>query len=319
MKERAVLVTGGAGFIGSNLVDLLMESGYVVYVLDDLSSGTLDNLERWTDDPHFRFIRGDVSRPLGESVTPAALSGGPHIGWIFHLAARVDVTSSFEHPLEDARVNYTGTMNVLDHALKNGVEKVIFSSSAAVYGDTDEMPISEETPQNPLSPYGLHKLASEKLMDIYRRQWGLDTLVFRFFNVYGPRQDPSNPYSGVISRFMEKASSSQPLMIYGDGLQTRDFIFVEDVAQALLRGAMSRHSGTINLGTGSETSIIRLADLIIEMSGREIPKVHMQERKGEIRRSMADMSRFAGLFRETEMTPMREGLKRTFEWYKRRQ
>jgi UDP-glucose 4-epimerase len=310
-------VTGGAGFIGSNLVDLLMEAGHTVYVIDDLSSGCLDNLARWQDHGSFRFIRGDVRRPLSESLTPNAVSGPP-IGTIFHLAAWVDVTSSFEHPGENAMINYLGTFNVLDYALKHDIRKVVFASSAAVYGDTTDLPVREEYPKRPLSPYGLNKLSSEMLLDVYNHQWDLECASLRFFNVYGPRQDPSNPYSGVISKFMEKARSREPLLVYGDGKQTRDFIYVEDVARALLMTARSDATGQMNLGTGRETSILDLCETIDELSGTELGRVLLPPRKGEIVRSCADISRIRERVGFEPETDLRSGMKSTYEWFRRR-
>jgi UDP-glucose 4-epimerase len=316
--DGSILVTGGAGFIGSNLVDLLLEEDYTVIVLDDLSSGSVENLSRWSEDSNLRFVRGDVKRPLDESLTPGVMSGCPPVVTIFHLAAWVDVTSSFERPGDNALVNYLGTFNVLDHALKHDVDRVVFASSAAVYGDTTEIPVSETMEKKPLSPYGLHKLSSEMLLDIYNHQWEKSTASVRFFNVFGPRQDPSNPYSGVISKFLERAFGNEPLLIYGDGKQTRDFIFVEDVARALLMTARSDVTGQLNLGTGKETSILDLAGVVEEISGGEPKRIHMPARKGEILRSCADVSRIrdeVGFQAEIDLSA---GMRRTSEWFKRR-
>ena len=317
MRDTAVLVTGGAGFIGSNLVDLLMEKGHTVYVLDDLSCGSLDNLEEWLEDPRFRFIRGDITSSIEDTIK-SNIREGPPIGTIFHLAARVDVTSSFEDPKLDAYTNYIGTMNILGYALKNDVKRVIFSSSAAVYGDTAELPINEEDDRSPLSPYGLHKLSSEGLLEIYRKQWGLSSASVRFFNVYGPRQDPGNPYSGVISKFMDRAKMKEPLIIFGDGEQTRDFVYVGDVAEGLYQTAMSKVHGPINLGTGVETSVIDLAMTIRKVSMQELKMVHMPPRKGEIMRSVADISMIEKETGFSARMTIEQGLKRTYEWFSRR-
>ncbi len=317
MRDTAVLVTGGAGFIGSNLVDLLMEKGHTVYVLDDLSSGSLDNLEEWVDDHRFRFIRGDITSSIEDPIR-SNIRGGPPIDTIFHLAARVDVTSSFEDPKQDAYTNYIGTMNVLDHALKNDVKRVIFASSAAIYGDTASLTIKEDAERSPLSPYGLHKLSSEGLLEVYRKQWGLSSASVRFFNVYGPRQDPKNPYSGVISKFMERAKMKEPLIIFGDGGQTRDFVYVGDVAEGLYQVARSKVHGPMNLGTGVETSVIDLAMTVRKVSMQELKMVHMPPRKGEIMRSVADISKIEEETGFTAQMTIEQGLKQTYEWFKRR-
>lgn len=317
MNGETVLVTGGAGFIGSNLVDLLMEREHAVIVLDNLSSGKVENLERWMEDPRFKFIQGDVTRPLSEVLTPEKLRSIPPIKTIFHLAARVDVTSSFEDPRADLMTNYMGTMNVLDHSLKHDVKKVVFSSSAAVYGDTTELPVTEGSIKEPLSPYGLHKLMSENLMEIYRKQWGLSTVSLRFFNVYGPRQDPSNPYSGVISKFISSAISDEPLIIFGDGEQTRDFIYVGDIAQAMYLAASSRICGSFNAGTGRETSINELASNTKKASNSKSQIVKMPARKGEILRSCAEVSSLKDAVDFEAEKGLQEGLRRTIDHIRR--
>ncbi|MGA1793193.1 MAG: NAD-dependent epimerase/dehydratase family protein [Thermoplasmatota archaeon] len=314
MRDQGVLVTGGAGFIGSNLVDLLMETGHTVYVLDDLSTGKMGNIQRWLSEDNFNFIQGDIRTPLDHVLTPHKLGGGPPITTVFHLAARVDVTSSFQDPRLDLEVNYLGTMNVLDHAVRSGVKKVVFTSSAAVYGDTDQLPISEMAPLGPLSPYGLHKMASEHLMEIYRQQYGLKYVTARLFNVFGPRQDPGNPYSGVISKFIHRSIKGEPLLIYGDGEQTRDFIYVRDVAEVLLKVASSELIGTLNVATGKETTVNDIADTVARISGKELRKVNLPERKGEIKRSVADVATLREKLFHEEATDLREGLKETSRW-----
>lgn len=312
MRDDGILVTGGAGFIGSHLVDLLLESGYTVYALDNLSTGKLENLEEAEGSPNFRFIRGDVTRSLSDVLGGSALGGGPPISAIFHLAARVDVTTSLERPLDDALTNYTGTINVLDYAIKNDIRWVTFSSSAAVYGDVRSLPVNEDDPLLPLSPYGLNKMASENLLRIYGENYNINTASLRFFNVYGPRQDPGNPYSGVISKFMEWGKNGQPLIIYGDGSQTRDFVYVKDVAAALHLAYRCGATGAFNIGTGTETSISRLAEEVSRISGNDLPKVHMEERKGEISRSQACVDKFERVCEFRPSTSLKQGLRETY-------
>ncbi|MGA1819448.1 MAG: NAD-dependent epimerase/dehydratase family protein [Thermoplasmatota archaeon] len=318
MREQGVLVTGGAGFIGSHLVDLLMETGHIVYVLDDLSTGKMENIQGWLSEDNFRFIQGDIRVPLDHALTPSKLGGGPPISTIFHLAARVDVTSSFLDPRLDLEVNYLGTMNVLDHAARSGARKVVFTSSAAVYGDTDRLPTDEGAPLEPMSPYGLHKMASERLMEIYRQQYGLKYVAARLFNVFGPRQDPDNPYCGVISKFIHRSVKGEPLLIYGDGEQTRDFIFVKDVAEVLIKAASSDLTGTLNVATGRETTVNELADAVARISGKELKKVYLPERKGEIVRSVADVGSLREKLFQEDATELREGLRETSRWLEKR-
>jgi UDP-glucose 4-epimerase len=315
VKDLGVLVTGGAGFIGSNLVDLLMENGYTVYVLDDLSTGKLENLERWSENGNFRFIPGDIRNPLDSILTSSKMGGGPPIGTIFHLAARVDVTTSFLDPKADMEVNYLGTLNVLEYASRMDVRKIVFSSSAAVYGDTEVLPVNEDISLDPLSPYGLNKMASEILLKIYKAQYGLDHTILRFFNVYGPRQDPGNPYSGVISKYMNWTRNKEPLMIYGDGSQTRDFIFVGDVADIMASAASSNFVGTLNVATGKENSVLDLANAVEEVGGTQLKRVHLPERKGEIIRSVANIAKLQEKLGPFEPVSLKEGLRKTYRWF----
>ncbi|MGA1822808.1 MAG: NAD-dependent epimerase/dehydratase family protein [Thermoplasmatota archaeon] len=312
MTGSGVLVTGGAGFIGSHLVDLLISKGHVVYVLDDLSSGTLDNLASVMDEPNFKFIRGDIRNPIEDSVNPSSMGGGPGIEAVFHLGARVDVTTSMEDPMGDAAVNYIGTINVLNFALKKGVRSVIYSSSAAVYGDTADIPVRETAPKHPLSPYGLHKLSSERMMDIFSDVYGMSCSSLRFFNVYGPRQDSNSPYAGVISLFLDKAGKGDPLLIYGDGSQTRDFIHVSDISAALYTAYVDNLKGVYNVGTGVETSLLDLADMLDRISGRKLRRIFMPARKGEIERSVASIDKLRVAAGFSPGIELLQGLKDTY-------
>lgn len=275
-----LLVTGGAGFIGSNLVDMLIRKGYEVVVIDDLSTGSLSNLSIHEDSKALTIIQKGINE-----ISPNDLDG---IDAVFHLAARVNVIDSIENPLEDARVNYQGTLTVLECSRKAGIDKVLFTSSAAVYGDTKEIPTSESAEKFPLSPYGNHKLSSGNMLRLYNEIHGMKNVVLRLFNIYGPRQDPSNPYSGVISKFMEWASRGHDLTIFGDGGQTRDFVYVKDVARALTSCYEKDLSGTFNIGTGVEVSINELAEKVIGITNSESGIIRVERRPGEIYRSVAD-------------------------------
>jgi UDP-glucose 4-epimerase len=306
-----VLVTGGAGFIGSHTVDRLVANGCRVVVLDDFSTGRRANLARWAGDRRVEIVDADVAEDLTGPLARAAAFDA-----IVHLAARASAAHSVEDPLGDLRVNYAGTARVLEYARRSGVKKVVFASSSAVYGNAVDLPISEDAATRPLSPYGVHKLASERLLDSYAANWGLSWPVFRFFNVYGPRQPPGSPYSGVISIFARQAFAGEPLTIDGDGRQTRDFVFVDDVVEALVRACLERagEGRIMNLGTGVETSINHLADLIVDLSGRNGARRHGPARAREIRRSVARIERIGEALRYQPRIALRDGLRKTLHW-----
>lgn len=309
MSQEAVLVTGGAGFIGSHLVDHLVERGHPVYILDDLSTGSMDNLENARESDQVRFIRGDVKDSLSNYLTDNKLGDGPPISAIFHLAARVDVVTSMKETIEDAMINYLGTINVLEYALRSGIKKMIFTSTAAVYGDTEELPVYEGAATGPMSPYGINKLSSERIMRIYSDNYNIKCTAVRLFNVYGPRQRPDSEYAGVISRFVDFARSGKPLIIYGDGNQTRDFVYVKDVADALYRVYAGNISGTFNVGSGVEISVNDLADAVEKISGKELKRIFLDARPGEIRRSKASVEKLEIESGFRAETPLIEGIR----------
>jgi len=306
-----VLVTGGAGFIGSHAVDRLVAAGCRVVVLDDFSTGRRDNLARWAGDRRVEIVEADVAEDL---TGPLAAAAG--FDAILHLAARAAAARSVEDPLGDLRVNYGGSARVLEYARRSGVNNIVFASSSAVYGDAVDLPISEEAATRPLSPYGVNKLASEHLLGCYGSTWGLSWTAFRFFNVYGPRQQPGSPYSGVISVFARQAFAGEPLTIDGDGGQTRDFVFVADVVEALVRACLERAGAgrIMNLGTGVETSINGLARLIIELSGSRSESRHGSSRAGDIRRSVARIERAGQALSYAPTVGLPDGLSRTLSW-----
>jgi UDP-glucose 4-epimerase len=228
MADAPILITGGAGFIGSHLCDALLEKGYAVRILDDLSTGKRSNLQ--LGHPQLELIEGDVA---DAALVARAVAGCQAV---VHLAAVASVQASVEDPVKTHQSNFIGTLNVCEAMRQHGVRRVLFASSAAVYGNNGEgQSIAEDTPKAPLTPYAVDKLASEQYLDFYRRQHGLEPVVFRFFNIFGPRQDPSSPYSGVISIFCERATSGKPIMVFGDGEQTRDFLYVGDLVQVMVQ------------------------------------------------------------------------------------
>lgn len=286
-----VLVTGGAGFIGSHSVERLLAAGCRVRVLDNFSSGRLDNLPTH---PALEVRTGDVRNvPDVES----ALQGITHV---LHLAAQVSVQASVEHPASSFAHNAQGFMNVLDAARRAQVTRLVYASSAAVYGHTAEVAVTEATPPRPLSPYGLEKLLNDQYAALFRDLYGFSSIGLRYFNVYGPRQDPASPYAGVISRFAYLAIRGEPLAVYGDGRQTRDFVYVGDVAEVNFRALSCSADGILNVGTGHSISLLGLIDALSESVGRPLEVTHLPERKGDIRHSATSVAR---LERELGFSP----------------
>ncbi len=319
-----VAVTGGAGFIGSHTVDRLIEAGHRVVVLDDFSTGKRANLARWADratygfdgtQPALEVAVVDVAHGIFAALAPITARYGA-IDRIVHLAAQVSVVHSVANPLTDARINYGGTLHVLEYARATGVRKVAFASSAAVYGDVEEFPTTEAAPRRPLSPYGIDKYASEQALYYYSAVHGVPTTALRFFNVYGPRQDPASPYSGVISIFADRARTGAPITVFGDGGQTRDFVYVADVARAICAAAL-RDDGdrqVFNVGTGRELSVRALADEVVRLCGGRSTVSHAAPRAGEIYRSVADVSALAATLDVRAETPFVDGLRETLRW-----
>ena len=303
MADLPILVTGGAGFIGSNLIDALVARGYAVRVLDNLSTGKRGNLP---DDGSVELIVGDVA---DAQAMRSAVQG---CRAVVHLAAVASVQASVDDPVGTHQSNLVGTLNLCEAMRETGVRRVVFASSAAIYGNNGEgQPIDEDTPKAPLTPYAADKLASEHYLDFYRRQHGLEPAVFRFFNIYGPRQDPSSPYSGVISIFTERAQKGLPIAVYGDGQQTRDFLYVGDLVELLLQALELPvvEVGAVNVGLNQATSLNQLLDAVRDVLGG-LPEVRYQAaRQGDIRHSRANNTRLLQRYRLPEpATGMREGL-----------
>jgi UDP-glucose 4-epimerase len=306
-----VVVTGGAGFIGSHTVDRFMEAGHRVVVLDNFSTGKRANLARWDGNPALHVVTCDVAHGIFAALAPITAEHGP-VERIVHLAAQVSVVASIANPLTDMAVNYGGTLHVLEYARANGVKKVAFASSAAVYGDVSELPVREDIHCQPISPYGMHKYASELALDYYASVHGVATTALRFFNVYGPRQDPTSPYSGVISIFTDRARAGKTLTIFGDGSQTRDFVYVGDVVRAIVAAAGDGNSRLIaNVGTGGETSVLELARAVNELCGNRSKIEHAPPRAGEILESRARVDRLRDQLGVVAQTTLHDGLRAT--------
>lgn len=303
MVDR-VLVTGGAGFIGSHLVDELMSEGVGVVVLDDFSGGSRENLSSHLGEPNFCLVAGDIRT---EADVKRALE---KMDAVFHLAATVSVDLSVKNPLLVNEVNVGGTLNVLRESLKAGVKRFVYASSCAVYGEPIHLPIDEDHPTRPISPYGVSKLAAEHYCRIFYEVYGLETVCLRFFNVYGPRQ-VVGPYSGVITKFINRLKRGRQPTIYGDGEQTRDFVFVRDVVDACLRAMCCKNcvGEVINVGTGIETSINKLANVLVELFNlHDIKVAYAEPRAGDIRKSCADLSKAKRLLGYKPKVPLTEGL-----------
>jgi UDP-glucose 4-epimerase len=305
MADGPILITGGAGFIGSHLTDALLAKGYSVRILDDLSTGKPSNLP--LDNPRVELIEGDVA---DAALVARAMSGCRAVA---HLAAVASVQASVDDPVRTHQSNFIGTLNVCEAMRQAGVKRVLFASSAAVYGNNGEgESIDEDTPKAPLTPYASDKLASEYYLDFYRRQHGLEPAIFRFFNIFGPRQDPSSPYSGVISIFCERAQKGLPITVFGDGEQTRDFMYVEDLVDVLVQSLEmpQLEVGAVNIGLNQATTLKQLLEALGEVVGQLPPISYGPARSGDIRHSRADNQRLLQRFKFPEPTPMSVGLAR---------
>lgn len=297
-----ILVTGGAGFIGSHVVDALLARGDEVLVVDDLSTGHYSNIEAHADKDAFRFVEGDITNLLGRDDC---------IDGVVHLAAQVSVARSVEAPFEDMHTNARGLVQVLQFAAAQAVPaKVVYASSAAVYGDVEEVPTPESARCRPLSPYGIHKLAGEDWLRFFEQEHGVFGSPLRFFNVYGPRQDPSSAYSGVISVFAKRALHGAPITVNGDGKHTRDFVFVGDVVRAIIAALDLRESTPpMNVGTGHVVTIQHLAETLVELSGGKSRITNGPARPGDIVHSCAQVDALAKILGIRAETTLEEGLK----------
>ncbi|AUG02364.1 NAD-dependent dehydratase [Pseudomonas sp. 09C 129] len=307
MSAKRVLVTGGAGFIGSHLVDALLARGYAVRVLDDLSTGKVSNLPM--DCAALKLVVGDVA---DAATLTEAMQG---CSAVVHLAAVASVHASVEHPAATHRSNFIGTLRVCEAMIAAGIRRVVFASSAAVYGNNGEgTPIDEDTPTSPLTPYAADKLSSEHYLNFYRRQHGLEPVILRFFNIFGPRQDPLSPYSGVISIFSERVKTGRPIVVFGDGEQTRDFVYVEDLVKILLQGLEHPQpaADATNVGLGGVTTLNDLITALERISGKPLSVSHAAARSGDIRHSKADNRRLRERFGLGSPTTVAEGLARLY-------
>jgi UDP-glucose 4-epimerase len=302
------LVTGGAGFIGSHLVDALAEGGHSVRVLDDLSTGFQSNLH-----PASEFVLGDVA---DEDVVQEAIDG---VEVVFHQAAHRAVLRSVEHPLATDRANTLGTLTVLKAASDAGVRRVVYASSSSVYGCASQEPVSETTAPRPRSPYAVTKLAGEHYCRVFTELYGLETVALRYFNVYGPRQRPDSAYAAVIPLFMDALSIREPPIVHGDGRQSRDFTYIDDVVAANLSAAdapADRCSGMVyNIAGGAAYSLLELLDVLGGILDVEPAPVHTDPRPGDVRHTRADISSASRDLGHEPEVGFADGLKRIVEWF----
>jgi len=308
-----VLVTGGAGFIGSNLTEALLKQGHWVRVLDDFSTGKRENLIFDQTYPTLEIVEGDI-RDL--DTCEKAIKD---IEYVFHQAALPSVQRSVEDPLTTHSVNAGGTLNILLSAKEAGVKRVIYASSSSVYGDTPTLPKEEKMPPNPLSPYAVQKHIGEQYCRLFFQLYGLQTVSLRYFNIFGPRQDPNSIYSAVIPIFIHALLEGRPATIYGDGEQSRDFTYIDNVVLANLLAMSAKHlSGeAINIACGRRTSLNQLLKILKEILGSEISSIHEEPRKGDVRHSLADIRKGKEILDYEPRVGIEVGLKKTAEYFQR--
>jgi nucleoside-diphosphate-sugar epimerase len=309
------LVTGGAGFIGSNLVEELLKRGHPVRVLDNFSTGKRENLAAFMDD--IELVEGDLTNPA--DVQRAA----DGIDVALHQGAIPSVPRSIEDPITSNKANVTGTLNLLVAARDAGVRRVVYASSSSIYGDqaVDQPKVETMLPM-PISPYAVDKLSSEHYCQVFHAAYGLETVALRYFNVFGPRQDPASEYAAVIPKFITMLLRSEAPTIYGDGEQTRDFTFIRNVVEGNLLAATApaeKAAGQVmNLATGEQTSLNELVALLREFTGHNVEPVYLDPRSGDIKHSLADVSKAGERLGYEMIVPFREGLRRTVAWYMER-
>ena len=313
MKGKTLIVTGGAGFIGSNLARFLVNAGNQVTVIDDLSTGRRENIQGILDDKNFRFMEG--------SITDLSLLHEcfQNVDGVFHEAALASVPRSIKNPVATNLVNIGGTLNVLVAAKDAGVKKVVCASSSSVYGDTPTLPKKESMELHPLSPYAVSKLAGEYYSQVFADVFHLPTVSLRYFNVYGPFQDPSSEYAAVIPKFFQNVLNDKPPVVYGDGTQTRDFTFIDDVVQANIRAMESPATGVFNAAGGKCITINDLAETIMRLCRKKMDIVYEAARPGDIKDSLADCSKAKASFGYHPKYDITSGLKETVSWYQKLQ
>jgi len=303
------IVTGGAGFIGSHIAEALAGKHEIV-IIDDLFSGKIQNLHEIRDSIH--FVQGSITNL---SVMKEICTGADGI---FHEAAIASVPRSIKNPLSTNEANVTGTLNVLVAAKECGVRKIVFASSSSVYGDTLTLPKREDMEPQPLSPYAVSKQTGEQYMKVFANLYGIKTVALRYFNVFGPRQDPDSDYAAVIPKFITQILNNKSPVIFGDGNQTRDFTYVKDVVQANLKAMESNSEGVFNIAYNKSIDLNTLAHFIMDVTGKKVPILYDTPRTGDVRDSLADITRAKNAFNYAPEYTVKTGLQETIKWYMKR-
>ncbi len=304
------IVTGGAGFIGSHIVEGLAGQKHEVVILDNLFSGKMENVSPFLEKDNVSFVNGSITDlPLLQKTFEGA-------DGIFHEGAIASVPRSIANPLATIEANVTGTLNVLIAARDCDVRKVVFASSSSVYGDTPTLPKREDMTPQPLSPYAVSKLAGEHYLRVFSEVYGIQTVALRYFNVFGPRQDPKSQYAAVIPNFITRILDHQSPVIYGDGKQTRDFTFVKDVVQANIRAMEGDARGVFNVAYCRRIDLLELAATLMEITGITVPLIHDPPRAGDVRDSLADIARAQEAFGYAPEYTVKTGLMETVAWYR---
>lgn len=311
---ETVLVTGGAGFIGSNLAEALLAQGYRVVIIDDLSTGRMDNIQHLLGDSRVIFVRGSI---LDDGLLKKLLIE-QRVSLITHQAARPSVAKSVIDPVKTTDINVKGTVNLFHCAEQCGCRRIVFASSSSVYGDTPELPKRETMPFRPKSPYAVSKVAKELYAQVFTQLYSIEIVGLRYFNVYGRRQDPASEYAAVIPKFVTSALEDMPLLIEGDGLQTRDFSYIDDVVAANLSALTAeRVSGMVfNIACGARISIIELAQRIRELTGSRSEIMHRPPRPGDVRDSLADIESARNCLGFDPEYDITRGLIETIQWFR---
>jgi len=310
LKNKCIIVTGGAGFIGSNLVRAL-EKYNTVKVIDNLSTGYLKNIKDLINNTQIEFIKGNITNLNFLQKT------FKDVDYVFHLAAIPSVPRSIINPIKSNHANINGTLNVLIAAKDNNVKKVIYSSSSSVYGDTPTLPKKEDMKPCPLSPYAVSKLTSEYYCQVFTEVYYLPTICLRYFNVYGPHQDKKSEYAAVIPKFITSVLNNNSPVIFGNGKQTRDFTFVKDAVNANILAAKSKETGVFNIAYGKRISINKLAKSIMNIIGKQIKPKYTTPRSGDIRHSLADISKAKRKLEYIPKIEIKEGLEETITWFQK--